>query len=360
MDIHTSLHVFRKPPDHLSLLQVWDILETELSPTAIQAVNILDKGDLKDSSLHRDVVWSAAAIQEFQDLLDLILPKRGRFFNVHYLFFESLSALRESVLSGLNGQFHASLAVLRASLETYTFHLWWQQRLKFEDSFETFYDWLFGSKNSPPFRNVIDSVFEQVELPPSGSTKETFDAVYANLCAYAHKPLIDQAVTVRKGTNLTIMNSEILYFWLDLLQRTHKVILDLAIYASPMALFPVPIHTKFGFGGPLGVFFDDQNHFVLKQALGSDRTEAYRQFYESREPVATLLPWFSEFPDKNEAEILASWSGDQPLGHEHESFEERVFHGMSFQKAKMRSLIRIFSYHPDSPAIESLFQPPTG
>jgi hypothetical protein len=358
MYIQVRHQIFKKTPEHLSLLQVWDIRENELSPIGCEAIDILDKGDLKDANLYKEAAWSGSAIQEFQDLLDLTFPKTGRFFNVHYLFFESLSAFRESVLSGLNGQLQASLAVLRAGLEMFTFHLWWRERLRFEDSFEPFYDWLFGLKGSPPFKNVIDSVFENPDMPLSGTTKDTFDALYGKLCAYAHKPLIDQAITSLKGTNLTIVNTEVLYFWLDLLQNTQRVVLDLAVSNSPMCLFPLPLHTKFGFNPPVGVFFDKANFLSLEMSLGAERLKSYQDHFRSREPVVTLLPWFNGFPDRSEREILSSWADGEPLGHEGKSFEERVFLGFGMQKAKMRALLMGFAYKPNAPSIESLYRPP--
>jgi hypothetical protein len=195
-------------------------------------------------------------------------------------------------------------------------------------------------------------------MPPSGKTKDTFVALYGKLCAYAHKPLIAQAITGLKGTNLTIINSEVLYFWLDLLQNTQRVVLDLAVSNSPMCLFPLPLHTKFGFNPPLGVFFDKANFLSLEISLGAERLTSYQEHFQSREPVVTLLPWFNGFPDRSQREILTSWAGDEPLGDEGKSFEERVFLGFGMQKATMRAMLRVFAYNPNTPSIESLYRPP--
>lgn len=350
--------LFKSPPKFLSLSQVWDIHSEELSPTGSKAIQILDSDELRDAALHNQVAWIGNAIQEFQDLLDLSFPKHGRFFNVHYLYFESLSALREAVLSGLNGQFQASLSVLRSALEMFTFHIWWKAQLKFQDSFEPFYEWLFGIKKATGLKNVADSIFKELEMPSNASSRSDFEDVYKELCSYAHKPLIHQAVTTLKGTNQTITNVELLYFWLDLLHRTHRVLLDLAIANSPMSLFPQEIHKKCGFNPPVGIFFDAANFLSIERSLGAQKLKIYQDFYQSREPVTTLTQWFRDLPDRSQHEILSSWSGDQPLGHDDKPFEERVSIGFGMQKATMRSLLRAYAYNPDTPRIESFFQPP--
>ena len=67
MHYQVRCKVFRVPPDDFSLVEVWDILQDELSPIAKSTIGILDRGTLSKNKLRKDVAWTACAIQEFQD-----------------------------------------------------------------------------------------------------------------------------------------------------------------------------------------------------------------------------------------------------------------------------------------------------
>jgi hypothetical protein len=356
MYIEVQHPIYKSPPAHLSIMEVWDVMQTEISSIGGKSIEILENDDFGNVDLYNMVTWSGFAIQEFQDLLQQPIPKTGRFFNIHYLFFETLSALRECVLCGINGQFQASLAILRSALEMFTFHIWWKERLTGADSFESFYDWLFGLKGSPPFKNVVDSIFDTTSFPSEATTKDQFLSVYTELCGFAHKPLINQAITNLRGTNITIVDEQILSFWLDLLQRTLTIVLDLAIVKSPMALFPLPVYKKFGFSPPLGVFFDDANFLSMKMCLATKRLKSYQSYLQTCEPVPSLLSWFHSLPDQNEHEIMDSWFDDKPLGYEDKPFEDRIFIGYAIVKTKMRAMQRANAYNSSTPEITSVIR----
>ncbi|MBU1208856.1 MAG: hypothetical protein KKH04_18340 [Proteobacteria bacterium] len=345
-------HVFLKPPEHLMLRDIWNIGPGELSDEGSRALEIIDSGKLKDIDLRNVAVWTSFAIQEFQDLQAMPLPKSGKFFNVNYMFFESLSALRESILTGLNGQLHASFAVLRSSCELLTFHYWWKDHLQFADSYDPFYDWLFGSQKGPRFSKVIDDTFRKIDLPPLCTNKETFLSVYGKLCSYAHKPLITEAITTMRGGNIPVVSHELLYFWLDLLERAQRAMLDLAICRSPQALFPVDLNRKFGFNPPIGVLFDKYSFISVERALGPEALNSYRAHFQCRTPPRDILDWYESQPDITAEQILASWSDETPLGNEDLPFDERVSGGNALLKAKVRASQRAFAYMHDSPSIE--------
>src|SRR5258708_9183878 len=135
---------FLKPFVDLSLLNVWDIQERELSEHGRDVLKFLEESDAKIKSDYRRLAWTGQAILEFQDLLQIILPESGPFLHINYLFFQSLDTLRQAVLTGLNGQTHASLAILRSALENFVFHYWWRTVLLKERTFEAYYAWLRG------------------------------------------------------------------------------------------------------------------------------------------------------------------------------------------------------------------------
>ena len=145
----SRVRVFKSAPETFSLTDAWDLASDELSTHGSACLALFAKREPPLFELATSVAWSSQAILEFQDLQMIPLPRVGRFFNLPFMFCEGLSALREPVITGVNGQVHASLAVLRSALELFYFHYWWKRRLFFEPSYEPFYDWLLTGKGDP-------------------------------------------------------------------------------------------------------------------------------------------------------------------------------------------------------------------
>ena len=171
MQLVANATSFRAVPEKLFLQQVWDIGDDELSKVG-ESAN--DRIYAEGSALAHAGIQTAkqgAAILEFQDLLDLPIPDRGEFFNVNYFFFEGANALRESVVSGLNGQSHASLAVLRSSFELFLLHAWWKMRRQEAESFEEFYGWIRGEKRHPLALSSDSSTHTSRRIPNAQQRK---------------------------------------------------------------------------------------------------------------------------------------------------------------------------------------------
>src|SRR4051794_150196 len=117
---------FLKPKPNLSISEGWNIESHELSQHGGGVVKLLEAPESDLESTYEYLAWYSQAILEFQDLQPVILPKSGPFLHANFLFFQSLEALRQAVLTGLNGQVSASFAVLRSALENFIFHYWWR------------------------------------------------------------------------------------------------------------------------------------------------------------------------------------------------------------------------------------------
>jgi len=94
-----------------------------------------------------------------------------------------------------------------------------------------------------------------------------------------------------------------------MLDRTQRVLLDIAVGNAPQALFPVEIHRKFGFSTSVGALFDHSNFIPLNEALGDDLITTYRKQYETRNPPADTLRWAESHEDLTDEEIFSSWTG---------------------------------------------------
>jgi hypothetical protein len=193
---------FRSCPSVIPLREVWDIDDGELSPNGSDVWTRLESSAEPLKTIYRDVCWQGQALLEFQDLQDMPLPNRGRWMtNLAYLFFESLSALRQVVICGFNGQVHAALAALRSSLEVMVYHYWWRRKQFDADDYEPFYDWLLGKEPHRNFARVLTDTLNDLQHPPQAFVFNELKTVYSQLCSYAHKALLDEAIITVRGGN---------------------------------------------------------------------------------------------------------------------------------------------------------------
>lgn len=336
-----------------ALAEVWDVAPEELSDNGRATLEII--AGIAPSALRSAVSWSSQAFLEFQDLQSIPIPSQGRFFNLSYLFCEALSALREAVVCGLNGQTHSSLGTLRSTLELTCFHYWWKDRLLGANSYEEFYDWLLSGKKGPTFSDVIHDLYASADLPAGAVGESQFRQIYAGLCSYAHKPLLAEAITTIRGGNEPAATPAVTLYWLRSLHAVQRGLLEVAISQTPHALFPLPLERKFGFNPPVGVFFDAANFVPLREALGAQAAEAYQAHYRSREPPREQLEWFAAQPDLDDEQIMATWSKARDMPDDRDSpFAERVFKRYSSLKAEMRALMWSFAYGQDVPDVQEL------
>jgi hypothetical protein len=290
----------------------------------------------------------------------MVIPKKGRFFNSNFLFFEGLTILREAVLCGINGQIHASFAALRSGLEAITTHYWWKEKAFSEKDFTLFYDWLIGnSKGLPQFRGILEKTFRDVALPSEILTFDEVYELYKKLCSYAHKPTKAESLTGIRRTNVTVPNLEQTKYWLWLTYGSLSSLLIIMVGRDPICLFPVDWYRKFGFSPPVGTFFDKSNFVPLQKAFSGDLINKMRSHYQERELPKTTLDWFYSQPDRDDEAILASWVEEDPIERDADTFEGKVELRLSLLKAKMRTFHLAFAYGdggPELPDFESLLR----
>ncbi len=337
---------FLEPKPNLSISEVWSIESRELSEHAVNVLKLLEAPESNIKTSYEQLVWNSQAILEFQDLQQVILPKSGPFLHANFLFFQSLEALRQAVLTGLNGQTYASFAVLRSALENFIFHYWWRSLNLNEPTFEKYYSWLDNRPQTfrlPTFARVMEKTLTRVDLPAGAVDLPTLKAVYAQLCSYAHKPLLAESLTTIRGGNIRGISLPEIAYWLDLINRTQRVLIDVAIGYAPQSLFPIEVHRKFGFNTPVGGLFDNSNFIPLLQALGENVVTVYRRHFEGREPPAGILRWAESHRDLSDEEILATWDGPSNLDDDDQPFKLRLFNRCTQNKAHLRAQLFVFA-----------------
>ena len=334
--------IYREPDARIALRDVWNIGKRELN-SAGEITERLVQDDQELAELHRNVSWLSQAVIEFADLLGLAFPQRGRWQHTNYLFFEALSALRESAVTSFNGSTRASLSILRSSLEMFLLHCWWQERLFLEETFEPFYEWLDGKKNSPPFRSVIQDNFRSFGLPRSDLSLVKVYETYRQLCSYAHAPLLKESVTTIGQGNRPIVSRSALLHWIEITQITLRIVLEHLIFHKPQSLFPVDVNKKFGFSPPVGMFFDRLNFVPLRAALGEELVEIYRAAAKPTQILQDVMNFYESQADLTTEQILQMWdkNDERDFG---EDVPKDIEGRWILVKARMRTLSLAFSY----------------
>jgi len=341
--------IYRHPGAPITLKEVWALAEDELSAIG-EATEELIEADKELSRQHQNISWLSQSIVEFIDLLGLPFPKSGRWQHTNYLFFEGLSALRESAVTGLNGSTRASLSILRSSMEMFLFHCWWQERLFLAKTFEPFYDWLEGKKSSPPFKNMLRDNFESFQFPKSASSFDAAYETYRKLCSYVHAPVLMDSITTIRGSNQSDISKSVLNYWMTITQSTLKIILEHLIFHKPQSLFPVNISRKFAFSPPVGMFFDEFNLVPLSAALSEEVIERYREEASGIQIIEDVMNFYHSQPDLSDEQILKNWDqeDDRDFGGD---VPEDIQLRWLMVKARMRVTAMAFSYRASKEAL---------
>jgi hypothetical protein len=345
MLIHATVPVFGKAPRKgVALQQVWHFDESELSPHVAAVLKEFCMNESLNETASR-ASWYSLAVLEFQDALSLVMPEEGQFLHRNYLFHEALAALRECALTGLNGLFHSSFAVLRSALELFISHYWWRNRLRCQDSCEEFYRWLSGedTRRSDRFSSFITEAYSAVRMPSAARSQAALRDVYRKLCSYSHKPNLAEATTTLKGGNEAKASTGAITYWLKLLTETLECLLDFAIANHPQAVFPVNVYRKFGLANlPIGALLDQYNFVPIAAALGAYRVAEYQRHYRSQ--ATPTLEWYEAKTDLSDDEIMNSWTDPVSFEDEADDFETKLLHRVAASKAHIRAMLLFFSY----------------
>jgi hypothetical protein len=284
--------------------------------------------------------WGFRAYSQFQDLLGLTLNYNSPVWNRHYCYYESLVYLRESIAAWLDKNVLSAMTLIRPFLELSIFHLYWYLRCEHND-YDDYYLWLQGKKGKPPFKNQLDFVFDHlptkdfVSRKQLDKIKQILNNSYKGASTYNHTPQIDESV-VSLGGGAGKISFYLFFFYMASLNLVLRQLVYLHILAYPMSLFPVDRHKKWGYGGPVGLFFDLSNFAMVKEFLGLDNLQRMKSNFHTLQEVKDLLSWFEGQPDLSEAEIEKSWQ--EFIGDKSHSYEKRKEHRMAIFKAHFRGL----------------------
>jgi hypothetical protein len=327
-----------------------DLNDEDLKPFT---KNLLGPNELSEDvdiqALLTELSRGINALFQFQDILSVSVDID--ITNQNYPYYESLVYLRESVVSWLDRNVLAAITLLRPFLELSVLHLYWNLRCK--KSNEPYYDWLKHDKGKPGFQDALNYVFEN--LPTKGRISEqrlqelnqSIRNIYKGLCAYNHTPKMDESVTAKSGGFGNISLESFLYY-LHITTLSLRQVVYLFILVYPMSLFPVERHKKWGFGGPIGLFFDKMNYTRLETYVGSENITALKQDLSSVPEVESLTAWFESLPTLTSEEIDADWKRLEQKNPEFKSSNASdLRHRLALEKGQRRGFGWAMNYVAD-------------
>lgn len=342
MQFFTVARIYRDPTDAISLRDVWMITEGEMNTAAGVALQHL-QNEKELAEPHREVAWLAQALIEFMDLADFTFQGKGRRQRKNFLYFESISALREATLGMLNGAPRASTGLLRSVLEMLLLHCWWQKQISRTGSSNKFYDWLEGRRQKPKFWDVVKGNFNFLGIPADPEAEEQIKQTYNQLCSYVHAPLIKESFTTLNQGNLGQVGIPVLQHWLILARDTLRIALDQFVHLHPQSLFPVDVVRKFGFNPPMGMYFDNFSFVSLMAVFGTAQIETYRARLKDHDSVKLATQLYESRPELSREQILETWSDEDGNETAVDATDDLV--GLWFRtKAQMRVASWLASY----------------
>lgn len=339
------------PPD-VSLQNILAIGDKDLKQFSRELLKI-DDSQTGVSDLLAELAGGVRAYFQFQDILAVSIEiDTLPWFNRHYCYYESLVYLRESIVSWLDRNVLAALTLLRPFLELSVFHLYWYLRCE-DKHYKPYYDWLKGEKGKPPFANALNYVFdtlparEWVEDKRLHELKQVIRHLYKGLCAYNHTPKMDESIAAKSG-GLGNIAYETFYFAVYITNMLLRQIIYLFMLVYPMCMFPVEGYKKWGFSGPLGLFFDKCNFAILEAYIGSENVAVLKQSLSCVPKVKSLIEWFDEIPTLSDDEIEADWQRfrrDSHMQKENDHLPQRL----AICKSHSRALGWFMNYMMEPP-----------
>lgn len=345
-EIISNSIIFTKARKELDIIKVLSIFKEEITVVGKTTLEILESYNLNLQTKYWNLSWGIHSIMEFQDLLDLNITLNiksvisdYKFMQQNYCYYEAVNVLREAYICGINGCFSASFACLRSSLELTLLHCYWKNK-QINFGLNKFYKWIDGKKEKPTFSQLLSSFQQNYIFPKEWNIISKVREFYKKMCSYSHAPIINESITRMKGTNRSVIATNVLDYWIDLFTSGVDLILHLLIVTYPMCLFPVDITKKFGFHGPVGIFFDRYNSLPLKRYLSNKTYENYRNVFKESEDVINYMDFYNSQKDLSIEEVLNSWKNSEKKLL-NKNIKENLDGIDSFDNAKLIKLITI-------------------
>jgi hypothetical protein len=327
---------------NISFKHILQLENKDLKPFTRDLLRLLEETENDDEKElveeFRTLKAGILAYLQFQDCMPLQLDSNDIFYR-HYCYYESIVYLKESVRSLIEANVLSSLTLLRPFMELSIYNIYWCLRNKLKGS-SGFFEWINGSKEKPPFKNILNYIFDNFEVAPYVNRekylelKEYLYRIYKGLCVYQHTPRINESLV---PLNFGNGRSSIFPFYVALTNM--NVLLRQVIYlytlSFPLILFPVDSYRKFGFSGPVGVFADHSNFNIICSYLGEENVQLLRKQLKRADYIQEHLKWFDSLNELTDKELEESWN----------SIKNQMFMDMDFNLKDLDKILIYFKAH---------------
>lgn len=243
-----------------------------------------------------------------QDLLSTPLfpdTTTHAFLQVKYFYYESKYILTEMIVSSLNGLHIANKHLLRNFLEFNLQQCYFINKIKKENSFQIFTNYIKNRNNPNTGKLVTHAIPDEPFCKP---IKKRIQLELDNLSSrYSHAYNQDESPK-HQGIFRPGLTIESLYFYVQA-----SVTLDVVLWTYyvnfPMLFRPVNIVRKFGFSPP-ALFVTEDVTKLIKRSMSTEDFEAFEKYASNSQEVKDHFGWYESMPDMSEEEIWKQW--DKP------------------------------------------------
>lgn len=224
----------------------------------------------------------------------------------HHSYLEATLTLGDSIAAGIAGHARAATALIRPFVEHAVTEVY-VNRQEGDERLHRYLAYLRGAGHRPRFGMMLDEIFQEDGFRLIASFREQVEAVYSASSSPLHVPTVDDSgLELRDGNRARSTPGE-MTFWLGTLGiAVHRMLVLMAV-RYPMALFPVDVVARFGYGGPVGMLVDDVISKGIADGIGIRHASALREMLKDDPSVSGILEWYANFPTLSEEEIEADW-----------------------------------------------------
>ena len=313
------------------VLEVFGIERDAISDVGRVALDAIEELISDDDCQWTDFRWKLTAFVYIQDIFDAIIQEamdQKTWFQQYYFYYESHVILAESVLSGLNGLYVASDALLRPFLEFTLLQNYYFRVSRKTGTYSPIEEY-FSKGKHPSWNTVLKKA-----IPDDSFCRPIRFRLQTNLAGLSESsahPYHPDFSPVQHRCSEHGHSLEGLFFW----QKT-RFILDAALWAYyvnfPLLFHPVDVIRKFGHNGPVGIVVDKQCAEAVRRSLSPVDYQAFKEYSERHEGTTATLEWVDSKPNLTDQEIQSTWNekenGDWP----------GLWKGYCLQMAKLRAM----------------------
>jgi hypothetical protein len=306
-----------RDPESLSL--PYDLLASigvpkeSLSNTAQATLEAIEElGSREKDSVWQAFRWKLIAFLHVQDIFDATFHQTGDLyalvlFQQYYFYFESRLILAESILSGLNGLYVASHALLRPFLEFTLLQNYYYRLVNKMGTYAAIQDYLAKGRHPSwgtvqakalPDDSFCRPIRFRLQAHLAGLSKSTLHPYHPDFSPLQHRLSVH-------GHSL-----EGIYFW-----HLTQVILEAALWVYyvnfPLLFHPVDILRKFGYRSPVGVVVDRDTSEIVKRSLQPSDYDAFYAYSLRQAAPTSVLNWVASRPDLTDEDIRATWDAEE-------------------------------------------------